>query len=335
MEIFKTGYHKLMHRPTLPLLLKKVLITVEDSDIRLRISQSLAVEGYQVYQAQDESTALELLNRIVPDLILIDSNLLKRNESNFHVEIRDNPRWLPVPIVVLIEELSDIDEIQVDAAEYISKPINTMQLVNAVNKCLLRSAQIQIAHIDLAYLETVTMLANAIESRDSYTHGHVERVTRFARWLAEKLGWPDENIRSLEYGARLHDIGKIIVPDHILLKNGPLTDPEWDEMKKHPEAGASMLANISHLRDAVPYVLHHHEWWDGSGYPQGLAGREIPIEARIMAIVDVYDALTTNRPYRDAEGSSYVKEYMREFTGKQFDPEMFEIFINVLEEHGL
>jgi putative two-component system response regulator len=301
----------------------------------MRISQSLAIEGYQVYQAPNEDAALTLLTQIAPDLILIDADILKSSESHFYAEIRDNPRWLPVPIVLLIEKISDIDDIQLDAAEYISKPINTLQLVNAVNKCLLRSAQIQIAHIDLAYLETVTMLANAIESRDSYTHGHVERVTKYARWLAEKLGWPDENIRSLEYGARLHDIGKIIVPDHILLKNGPLTDIEWDEMKRHPEAGASMLVNISHLRDAVPYVLYHHEWWDGSGYPQGLLGREIPIEARIMAIVDVYDALTTNRPYRDAEGSSHVKEYMNEFAGKQFDPEMFEIFIKVLEEHGL
>jgi putative two-component system response regulator len=324
-----------MHRPTLPLLTKKILFIEEDSTIRLRVSQSLAIEGYQLYQAQNGDTALDLLNQIAPDLILLDANFIDHRDTLFFNEIRENPRWLPVPIILLIEESTDINDIRLDAAEYISKPINTMQLVNAVNKCLLRSAQIQIAHIDLAYLETVTMLANAIESRDSYTHGHVERVTRYARWLAEKLGWPDENFRSLEYGARLHDIGKIIVPDHILLKNGPLTDLEWEEMKRHPEAGASMLVNISHLRNAVPYVLHHHEWWDGSGYPMGLTGREIPIEARIMAIVDVYDALTTNRPYRDAEGSSNVKHYMKEFAGKQFDPEMFEIFLVVLDEHGL
>jgi putative two-component system response regulator len=324
-----------MHRPTLPLLTKKILIMEDDYAVRLRVGQSLAIEGYQVYQAQDIDSALDMLNQTSPDLILLDSDIIDHKKSLFYNEIRENPRWLPVPIILLIDEFTDIDDIQLDAAEYISKPINTMQLVNAVNKCLLRSAQIQIAHIDLAYLETVTMLANAIESRDSYTHGHVERVTRYARWLAEKLRWPDENLRSLEYGARLHDIGKIIVPDHILLKNGPLTDSEWSEMKRHPEAGASMLVNISHLRDAVPYVLHHHEWWDGSGYPRGLVGREIPIEARIMAIVDVYDALTTNRPYRSAEGSGYVKEYMKEFIGKQFDPEMFEIFIEVLDDHGL
>jgi putative two-component system response regulator len=323
-----------MHRPTLPLLTKKILIMEEDSSIRLRVSKSLAIEGYQVYQAQDSGTGLNLLNQISPDLILLDADIIDHRQSLFYDEIRENPRWLPVPIILLIEELTDIDGIQLDAAEYITKPINPLQLVNAVNKCLLRSAQIQIAHIDLAYLETVTMLANAIESRDSYTHGHVERVTRYARWLAEKLGWPDENLRSLEYGARLHDIGKIIVPDHILLKTGSLTDQEWEEMKKHPEAGASMLVNISHLRDAVPYVLHHHEWWDGSGYPKGLMGREIPIEARIMTIVDVYDALTTNRPYRDAEGSHYVRLHMKELAGKQFDPEMFEIFLEVLDEHG-
>lgn len=324
-----------MHRPTLPLLTKKILIAEGDQEIRSYVSRYLAIEGYQVYQAQDQASALEILNKIAPDLILADATLFQQTASNFYVEIHENPRWLPVPIVLISENSNDINDIQIDAAEYISKPIDIRELVNAVNKCLLRSAQIQIAHIDLAYLETVTMLANAIESRDSYTHGHVERVTNYARWLAEKLGWLDENLRSLEYGARLHDIGKIIVPDRILLKKGPLTDLEWEEMKKHPVAGAKMLENISHLRDAVPYVLHHHEWWDGSGYPDALSGRDIPIEARIMAIVDVYDALTTNRPYRDAEGSEHVKVYMQKYKNTQFDPELFEIFLDVLDEHGL
>lgn len=324
-----------MHRPTLPLLTKKVLIAEGDQEIRLRVSQTLAIEGYQVYQAQDGETAFELLNSIAPDLILTDANILIKTASNFYTEILENPRWLPVPVIVLGESATELGDFQIDAAEYISKPIDTMKLVNAVNKCLLRSAQIQIAHIDLAYLETVTMLANAIESRDPYTHGHVERVTKYARWLAEKLGWPDENLRSLEYGARLHDIGKIIVPDKILLKKGPLTDQEWDEMKMHTIAGAKMLEKITHLRDALPYVLYHHEWWDGSGYPEALSGRDIPIEARIMAIVDVFDALTTDRPYRNGDDSPQVKSYMQEYRGKQFDPELFTVFLDVLEEHGL
>lgn len=324
-----------MHRPTLPLLTKKVLIAEGDQEIRMRVSQTLAIEGYQVYQAHDGESALELLNSIAPDLILTDVEVLVQTASIFYNEIHENPRWLPVPVIILGESTSELSDHQIDAAEYISKPIDVMKLVNAVNRCLLRSAQIQIAHIDLAYLETVTMLANAIESRDPYTHGHVERVTNYARWLAEKLGWPDENLRSLEYGARLHDIGKIIVPDKILLKKGPLTNPEWEEMKKHTIAGAKMLENISHLRDAVPYVLYHHEWWDGSGYPEALSGRDIPIEARIMAIVDVFDALTTDRPYRNADDSTQVKNYMREYEGKQFDPELFDVFLDVLGEHGL
>lgn len=324
-----------MHRPTLPLLTKKVLIAEGDQELRLRVSQTLAIEGYQVFQAQDGETAFELLNSIAPDLIIADVNVLILTASSFYNEIHENPRWLPVPVIVLGENTLELGNIQLDAAEYLSKPIDTLKLVSAVNRCLLRSAQIQIAHIDLAYLETVTMIANAIESRDSYTHGHVERVTKYARWLAEKLGWPDENLRSLEYGARLHDIGKIIVPDKILLKKGPLTDMEWEEMKKHTEAGAKMLENISHLRDALPYILYHHEWWDGSGYPEALSGRDIPIEARIMAIVDVFDALTTDRPYRNADTSPQVKSYMRDYKGKQFDPELFEVFLDVLEEHGL
>jgi putative two-component system response regulator len=189
------------------------------------------------------------------------------------------------------------------------------------------------AHINQAYLETVNVLANSIEGRDPYTQLHVDRVAMYARWLAEALCWPEAHLRSLEFGARLHDIGKIIVPDHILKKPGALTNEEWALMKQHPIAGAKILHNISHLRPVTAYVLYHHERWDGSGYPQGLKGREIPIEGRLLAIVDVYDALTTIRPYHPARPQHEVQKFLQLRSGTLFDPDLVEIFLKSLQEH--
>lgn len=176
------------------------------------------------------------------------------------------------------------------------------------------------------------VLANAIEGRDRYTRGHVDRVTTYATWLAEELRWPPDHIRILEFEARLHDIGKVAVPDQILNKHGPLDDEEWAIIRKHPTMGAKILREIRHLQPALPYILYHHERWDGKGYPEGLAGREIPIEARLLAIVDVYDALTTNRPYHQAQNFPHVAAFLQAEAGKHFDPDLVPIFLSVLKK---
>jgi HD-GYP domain-containing protein (c-di-GMP phosphodiesterase class II) len=136
----------------------------------------------------------------------------------------------------------------------------------------------------------------------------------------------------LEFGARLHDIGKITVDDHILKKPGPLTPQEWEIMRKHPAEGARMMEEMRHLHDTLPYVLYHHERWDGSGYPEGLQGREIPIEGRVMAIADVYDALTSSRPYHPARSPHEVQMYLRLKAGTQFDPDLVDEFLEIVEE---
>jgi putative two-component system response regulator len=216
--------------------------------------------------------------------------------------------------------------------DFLTKPPDEDSLVRIVHARLLRSAELQVALIDQAYLETIEVLANTVEGRDPYTHGHIGRVSMYAGWLAEGLEWPKEQMRSLAFGARLHDIGKIVVPDHILKKPGGLTPDEWELMRQHPSAGGKILRDITHLKDALNYVLYHHERWNGSGYPHGLAGREIPIEGRLLAIADVFDALTSDRPYHPARPRAEVLRYLHERAGTEFDPDLVPIFIHVLED---
>jgi putative nucleotidyltransferase with HDIG domain len=172
-------------------------------------------------------------------------------------------------------------------------------------------------------------LSEAIESRDPYMRGHSSRVTALAEAVARWLGWDDEQLRLLHIGAPLHDIGKLSVPGRILRKPGPLTDEELVEIRAHPEAGVRLIEPIDAARGAVPYVLHHHERWDGSGYPHGLAGRAIPVEARLLAVADAFDAMTSNRPYRSAlDGEDALREVER-CAGTQFDPEFARAFLEV------
>lgn len=145
------------------------------------------------------------------------------------------------------------------------------------------------------------------------------------------MGWADEHLRILEFGARLHDIGKIIVPDQVLKKPGSLTDEEWILMRQHPVEGARILRSISHLRGTLPYILYHHERWDGSGYPHGLKGDEIPLFARLFSVVDVWDALSSDRPYRKRMRPKDVIDYLKKESGRLFDPHIIEQFLPLVE----
>lgn len=323
-----------MIMPTLPLSRKAILVVENNVQVRSQIVRALEIEGYMVYAVDDGKAALELLETVVPDLILCDVDLPTLNGLEFHHAVRKNQEWMAIPFLFLASDenrrsLETSRELWLEG--YVNKPIDNGELVKIVNARLLRAAELEIAHIGQAYLETVKVLANLIEGRDLYTHGHVERVARYARWIAEALQWPPEQLRRLEFGARMHDIGKIVVPDHILNKASALTAEEWEIMKQHPSVGAKILRNIQYLRDIVPYVLYHHERWDGSGYPEGLQGRDIPIEGRLLAIADVYDALTTARPYHPARPTSEVIKFLRMRSNVHFDPDLVEIFIRTLQ----
>jgi putative two-component system response regulator len=321
--------------PTIPLVNKRILVVETNPQIRQLIARTLEIEGYSILQASDGAIAITFLEKTTPDLILSDIQMPNLDGFDFYKAVRQDKRWFTIPFIFLVNNDS-VDIIQrgkeLGAEDYLIKPVEDHALVKMVSARLLRASAMQIALIDQAYLETVTVLANTIEGRDHNTSQHVERVAELTRRMAKMLNWPEDHLRTLEFGARLHDIGKIIVPDHILNKPGPLTTEEFEIIKSHTLVGAKILREIKHLRGAIPYALYHHERWDGSGYPYGLTGREIPLEGRILALVDVYDALTSARPYHPARTKQETLEFMQGQAGTHFDPDLVPIFIDMVRD---
>jgi HD-GYP domain-containing protein (c-di-GMP phosphodiesterase class II) len=178
----------------------------------------------------------------------------------------------------------------------------------------------------------LSMLTRAIEARDPYTRGHSTRVTALAELVALRLGWGEERLKSLRIGGRLHDIGKLAVPDTVLCKEGRLEEDELAQIQEHPKIGAKLILRIAALRDAIPYVLYHHERWDGTGYPSGKAGEEIPVEARVLAVADAFDAMTSDRPYRPALSHDEALAEVERCAGTQFDPQIARIFLELFGE---
>jgi HD-GYP domain-containing protein (c-di-GMP phosphodiesterase class II)/pSer/pThr/pTyr-binding forkhead associated (FHA) protein len=193
------------------------------------------------------------------------------------------------------------------------------------------SVQIQnalyLSQLRKSYKDTIRALAKAVDARDPYTVGHNWRVSRLAVTVASAMGWSEDKLGTAELGGILHDIGKIGVPDHIFLKEGKLSEQEWEIMKQHPEIGARMIAGIDFLEPVLPYILYHHEHWDGGGYPYGLKGAEIPEEGRLLLVCDAYDAMTTTRPYKNGLEPETAIEELRQGKGRQFDPKYVDGFV--------
>ena len=215
------------------------------------------------------------------------------------------------------------------AATQISAGIENHRLLEEV---LLDARMMERSNIELkqAYEETLEGWAKALELRDSDTEGHTRRVANLAISIGKKMGLREIQLVHLQRGALLHDIGKMAVPDHILRKPGPLDDEEWAIMRHHPIHAYEMLSQINYLRPALAIPCSHHERWDGSGYPQGLQREDIPLPARIFAVVDVWDALTSDRPYRKAWSTEQTMAHLRESSGALFDPAVVETFLSVL-----
>jgi putative nucleotidyltransferase with HDIG domain len=185
------------------------------------------------------------------------------------------------------------------------------------------------AQLSRSYMDTVRALSNAVEARDAYTGKHAERVAAYAMEIARALGVPIADTPEIEFGFLLHDIGKLAIPDAILYKPGALTDCERTLMAQHPQIGAEIVREIEFLGEAAQVVRSHHERWDGSGYPDGLAGEQIPLAARVFAVADVLDALTTERPYRPASPLGVAREMIVSEAGGQFDPRVVEAFTSI------
>jgi len=308
-------------------MLGKILIVDDENAARTALEFLLRREGYEVRDASDGETALTECATFRPDLILLD--ILMPGIDGFEVcrRIKATPETRLTP-VVLITGLSDTEDriqgINAGADDFLSKPIDINELL-ARTRSLLR-----LKHYtdELENAETVLFsLALSIEARDPYTRGHCDRLAEMSSRLGEKLRMNEEEITALRRAGIVHDVGKIIVPDAILLKPGPLSTEEITVMRKHPVVGERICAPLKSMRLVLPIIRHHHEKRDGSGYPDGLSGEAIPLPARILQLADVYDALTTDRPYRTAISPEAALALMDEESGLGWwDEDLFAAF---------
>lgn len=185
------------------------------------------------------------------------------------------------------------------------------------------------------YFEMIQTLARALDAKDSYTHDHADRAGKYAKMIAEEMNLPQTIVRYIEYAALLHDIGKIGISDSILLKKGKLTDEEQKIIRQHPTIGYKIILPVKYLNPIAPLVLYHHEWYDGSGYPEGISGEEIPLGARIVSVIDAFDAMTSDRPYRKAPSVNIAVNELKKGIGKQFDPRIVKIFLDILNRENI
>lgn len=300
-----------------------ILIVEDDGALRDILTKMLSGDGFAVAAASNGVEAAKQLETLTPDLIVSDISMPEMDGYAFFHYVRSRVEWVTIPFIFLTARGTVNDVLigkDMGAEDYLVKPVSQAELLTTVHSRLERSRQLFTARLREAYEASLIMLANAIETRDRYTRGHVERVAAYAVMLARHMGWRGKILEDLRMGAILHDIGKIHIPDRILTKHGSLTDEEWQEIKKHPTTGAEMLRDIPYLSVAVPAVRYHHERWDGSGYPEGLAGEAIPPIARIVALADALDAITTTRPYHGASSLEHACQKMIREAGKAFDP---------------
>ena len=209
------------------------------------------------------------------------------------------------------------------------KAISQMKLIKKINEELKDANQ----KLEKAYMESIETLRYTVEAKDPYTRGHSDRVAEYSVLIGKKLNLSDEDLKILQIGGLFHDIGKIGVPDSILLKTEKLTDDEYSEIKNHPSIGAHILSNATIFKNIIPIVKHHHEKYDGNGYPAKLKGEDIPLFARIAAIADTFDAMTSKRTYRDSLGLDVVKAEIERCKGTQFDPHLADIFLDILNNN--
>ena len=256
-----------------------------------------------------------------------DKRFSKKEAINYNII-----QLLMVPIIIDGEVKGVINLDNIGKIRFSRDIINLLRSFSEQAAVALHNAQLY-QKIQDSYFEIVKALAQAIEAKDPYTHGHSARVMEYSLQIAQKLGLPEEEIKSLKYAAILHDIGKIGVRGYILNNPNGLTIEEYDEVKKHPAIGENIIQPIELLQPIRPLIRHHHEWYNGKGYPDGLSGENIPLGARILTVADAYDAMRSDRPYRKALSEEKAIQELKHGSGRQFDPQIMEVFLEILKQN--
>ncbi|MFH1033006.1 MAG: HD domain-containing phosphohydrolase [Pseudomonadota bacterium] len=330
------------------------VLVADDSLINRQLLQSLLGRmGLAVDLAEDGQATLDAVATLPPDLVLLDVMMPRMDGLEVLRRLKGEPETYHIPVVMVttIQEMNTrVQALELGADDFLSKPIVAVELKARVRSLLKGKAlhdqmvrhqqklEFEVARRTIKLrsvtLDTILRLSQAGEFRDELTGNHVARMAAYSATVARVMGLAEATVDAILLAAPLHDVGKIGVPDHILLKPGPLTPEEWIPMKRHTTMGGQILAGAESgsLKLAEVIAMTHHERWDGRGYPRGLAGKAIPLAGRIVAIADVFDALTTRRPYKEPFSVDRSLAIIREGSGGHFDPRVVEAFFEALEE---
>ncbi|GAU09902.1 response regulator [Desulfoplanes formicivorans] len=340
---------------------RPVVFVVDDEPQNLRLMEAMLVpEGYEVVLAEDGPRALEMLETIDPDVCLLDVMMPGMDGYALARELRarEAARTVPIVMVTALNDVRDrVRALEAGADDFLSKPVDRSELTARVRSLVkvkayndhmkeyqqkleaavqerTRELQKANARIEAASLDTIYRLSRAAEYKDEETGGHIKRMSHYAAAVARQLGLGEATCKRILYAAPMHDVGKIGIPDRILLKPGKLDAEEWKVMKRHTLIGGAILAgsDTPHIRLARVIAMTHHEKWDGSGYPNQLAGEQIPLVGQITAIADVFDALTSRRPYKEPFSLERSYDIIRQGRGTHFAPDVVDAFFRVQEE---
>ncbi|HEY3164421.1 MAG TPA: HD domain-containing phosphohydrolase [Candidatus Limnocylindrales bacterium] len=308
-----------------------VLVVEDDEANRSLLEKLLARDGYRTTSVADGEEALAAIERLSPDLVLLDVGLPSLDGFEVTRRLRSDARTLALPIVLVTGRTgldSVVEGLDAGADDFVSKPFHPAELLARLRSALrLRQA---LDRMDAAHT-AVAALANAVEAKDPMTERHCQRLANLAARVGSRIGLEAPELESLAYGALLHDVGKIGVPEAILTKPGPLDEDEQALMRRHPEIGERICAPLAPALTFAPIVRHHHERWDGRGYPDGLRAEAIPIGARIVGLVDAFDAITHDRPYRDGASAAQAMDVLWREAGHQFDRELVGVLVHEVD----
>ena len=324
------------------------ILVVDDEPSNLNLMRQILKNDYDLSFAKSGADALANLQKQVPDLILLDVMMPGMNGLEVCQKIKTDPRYSTIPVLfctAMTEEGDEVRGFKMGASDYLTKPVRPAVVLARVRTHLALADQdratregVRIAHKDLldSRLKALLMLGKAAEFKDDETGLHVVRMSHYSRLLAAASGWNEDACDVLMNAAPMHDIGKISTPDSILKKPGPLDPEEMDVMRRHCESGAQIIGEAQSdtplFNMARDIALSHHEKWDGTGYPNRLVGEAIPIAARIVAIADVFDALTSKRPYKSAWPLDKTFGFLEANAGTHFDPDLIGIFMKQKSE---